>query len=599
MKNYKIYYVSAFTALLGFLIAWFIFNQPVSEKQAEIKVTENKSEVWTCSMHPQIRKDEPGACPICGMDLIPAKQESNTNFNGYQMTEEAIKLANIQTTVIGENEVEKNGSTLKLNGKILADETKSASLVSHIPGRIEKLFVSYTGENVRKGQKIAAIYSPELITAQKELLEAQKIEDVSPGLLNATKNKLKYWKINNQVIEDILLTGTIRETFNIYSEHSGIVNQKKVAVGDYISTGEVLFDIQNLDKLWAVFDVYESDLSKLKKGNQVIFSTASTNKLFKVNINFINPVINPQTRVATIRAEVSNSNHSLKPEMFINGEININKTNETTEVSVPKSAVLWTGKRSVVYVKIPDLEIPSFEFREIEIGGSSALAYYVKSGLDFGEEVVTHGAFVIDASAQLNNQTSMMNRNIGSKNAISSTDLPNYTDKTPLKFKAQLANLTKQYLLLKEAFVQSDIKATTIKTKELLVILTEIDMSLLGAKEHMYWMGLVKNIKQHSQKIIELENLKDQRKQFVFLSNNLIKAIKVFGIEKGDLYIQYCPMFEDDAYWLSTQKEILNPYFGKQMLKCGETNETIDENYRNTSNQDINQSQKNQNIHNH
>lgn len=601
MKNYKIYYLPALAAILGFLIAWFIFKTPNTDNLKSDNTTESKTEVWTCSMHPQIRKDEPGDCPICGMDLIPANQNENANSNGFQMTEEAIKLANIQTTVIGAAGNIEGGSALKLNGKIQANETNSSSLVSHIPGRIEKLFVSFTGENVRKGQKIATIYSPELITAQKELLEAQKIENISPGLLAATKNKLKYWKIDNQVIEDILSSGKIKETFNIYADYSGVVSERRIKVGDYITTGEVLFDVQNLEKLWAIFDVYESDLPKINLGSQIIFSTPSAiNKKFNAKIIFINPVIDPLTRVATIRAEIANQNGLLKPEMFLNAELNtINNKGQSEKLSVPKSAVLWTGKRSVVYVKLPDMEIPSFEFREIEIGESTSSGYEILSGLEFGEEVVTNGAFVIDASAQLNNQTSMMNRNVETKNSNNSDQLPDYTQTTPKLFKSQLSNLTEKYLLLKEAFVQSDTKMVLNTTKELLVKLEAVDMSLLSGKEHMYWMDLMKNIKQHSQKIIELESLKEQRKQFVFLSDNLIKALKVFGLEKDEIFVQYCPMFENGAFWLSKNKEILNPYFGKKMLKCGETKETIDVNFKNPKIENNTKTEVKQNIHNH
>lgn len=601
MNTYKIYYIPALTAVLGFLIAWFIFNKPTIDNPTVINTSESKTGVWTCSMHPQIRKDEPGSCPICGMDLIPASQDENANSNGYQMTEEAIKLANIQTTILGIAEDKNGGSTLKLNGKIQANETNSSSLVSHIPGRIEKLFVSYTGESVRKGQKIATIYSPELITAQKELLEAQKIENISPGLLAATKNKLKYWKIDNQVIEAILSSGKIQETFNIYADYSGVVSQRRIKVGDYLTTGEVLFDVQNLEKLWAIFDVYESDLPKINLGSQIIFSTPSAiNKKFNAKITFINPVIDPQTRVATIRAEVSNPKGLLKPEMFLNAELNIiNNKKQSEKLTVPKSAVLWTGKRSVVYVKLPDMEIPSFEFREIEIGESTANAYEVLSGLEYGDEVVTNGAFVIDASAQLNNQTSMMNRNVEAKNATNSNQLPDYTKTTPQLFKSQLSNLTEKYLLLKEAFVQSDAKNVSSTIKDLIKSFEDIDMSLLGGNEHKYWMDLNKMIKQNSQKILELDDLKEQRKQFVFLSDNLINAIKVFGINEGEIYVQFCPMYNDGSYWLSKNKEILNPYFGKKMLKCGETKETIDVNFKNPKMENNTKTQMKQNIHNH
>jgi len=599
MKKYKIYIVAILALAIGLLIGWLLFKngtQPVQE-HSEHSSNQTESEIWTCSMHPQIRQNEPGDCPICGMDLIPASQASSDNEIGFQMTADAIKLANIQTTIIDNTDVAE-GTNLKLNGKIQANETKSASLVTHIPGRIEKLFVSYTGEQVNKGQKIATIYSPELITAQKELLEAKKIQDISPGLLTAARNKLKYWKIGEQVIQDILNTGTIRETFNIYADHSGVVNQKRVAVGDYLSTGEVLFDVQNLYSLWALFDVYENDLPNVRVGQTINFTTPSTpNKIFKAKITFVNPVIDPNTRAATIRAEVSNTTGKLKPEMFVTGELATYQ--KTSALTVPKSAVLWTGQRSVVYVKIPDTDIPSFEYREIEIADATASGYAVVSGLAYGEEVVTNGAFVIDASAQLNNQVSMMNKNVMAKNAIHSTHLPDYTSTTPQIFKEQLTAIASSYLLLKDALVASDQQKAAENVNDILGKAQKVDMSLVKDKAHIYWMEQLKAIQSHGKKIGESEDIEEQRKQFDFLSQALIKSLKVFGVEGDTFYVQHCPMANDNdgADWLSKHKKILNPYFGEKMLTCGTVQDTIDINFKNPPMQE--QSNAQVNLHNH
>jgi len=599
MKKYKIYIVTIFALAIGLLIGWLMFNnstQPV-QKHSEHSVNQAETEIWTCSMHPQIRQNEPGDCPICGMDLIPASQAISDNEIGFQMTADAIKLANIQTSIIGNNGSTK-GSTLKLNGRIQANETKSASLVTHISGRIEKLDVSYTGEQVNKGQKIATIYSPELITAQKELLEAQKIQDISPGLLTAAKNKLKYWNIGEQVIQDILTSGAIRETFNIYADHSGVVKQKRVSVGDYLSTGEVLFDVQNLYTLWALFDVYENNLSQVKIGRTIFFTTPSApNKRFKAKITFVNPVIDPNTRVATIRAEVSNTTGKLKPEMFVTGELQTSQKSDN--LTVPKSAVLWTGQRSVIYVKIPNTDIPSFEYREIEIADATASGYAVVSGLQYGEEVVTNGAFVIDASSQLNNQVSMMNKNVMVKNAIHSNHLPDYTNTTPQIFKEQLTELAGTYLLLKDALVESDQQKAVENANDILIKAEKVDMSLVKDKAHIYWMEQLKAIQSHGKKIGESEYIEEQRKQFDFLSKALIKALKVFGVEGDTFYVQHCPMANDNtgADWLSKHENILNPYFGEKMLTCGTVQDTIDINFKNPPMQE--QSSVQVNLHNH
>ena len=151
-------------------------------------------------MHPQIKQNEPGDCPLCGMDLIPLEENTSNDPLVLEMTNEAVKLANIQTSIVGET-AGQSGKTIRLSGKVQPDERLASSQVAHVPGRIEKLFVSFTGEQVNKGQKIATLYSPELITAQRELLEALKLQTLNPELVEAARNKLRYWKIENATID--------------------------------------------------------------------------------------------------------------------------------------------------------------------------------------------------------------------------------------------------------------------------------------------------------------------------------------------------------------------------------------------------------------
>ena len=406
--------LSASAILIGLVMGYFIFGNSTTKAEHEHTktITESGEEVWTCPMHPQIRVPEFGQCPICKMDLIKEdKTSSNSNPLVFEMSENAVKIVNIQTTIVGSSSTSNDG--LKLSGKIMVNESTTASVVSHIPGRIEKLYVSFTGEKIRKHQKIATIYSPNLITAQKELLEAYKIKDVNPALFQATKNKLKYWKISESQINKIIDNQSIEENIAIYSHHSGIVKTKRVSVGDHLMEGGVLFDIQNLNNVWGVFDVYETDLQHIKLGNSIEFTTPSLpNQVFNAKIVFIDPIINPQTRVASVRVNINNSKRLLKPEMFINGSLTTKTLTLSTQIVIPKSAVLWTGERSVVYLKLKDTEIPSFEFKEVTLGNEVGQNYIILNGLQQGDEVVTNGAFVIDASAQLNNQSSMMNRDI-------------------------------------------------------------------------------------------------------------------------------------------------------------------------------------------
>ena len=364
--------------------------------------------IWTCSMHPQIRLPEAGDCPICGMDLIPADQESagSSNPQALQMTEEAMALAQVQTIVVGGAQTKKE---LLLSGKLQADERENASLTAKFPGRIEKLFITFTGEQVKAGQRIATVYSPELLTAQKELLEAAKTKASFPQLYQASKDKLSFWKLSAAQIAEIERSGQVKERVDIFADQSGVVLQKNVSVGDYVTMGSVLFTVTNLNSLWLMLDVYETDLPFVSIGDNIQFTVAGRpSETKQARVSFIDPLIDPNTRAASLRAEISNGGMLLKPEMFVTAKISSGKSPAATDLVVPRTAVLWTGKRSVVYVKVPNTDMPSFEMREVTLGNRLGENYQITAGLQAGEEIVSQGAFAVDASAQLSGKKSMM-----------------------------------------------------------------------------------------------------------------------------------------------------------------------------------------------
>ena len=180
--------------------------------------------------------------------------------------------------------------------------------------------------------------------------------------------------------------------------------------GDYVSQGAILFDVANLTKVWALFDAFEMDLPFLSKGDPVEFTLqALPGKKFSGKISFIDPILNTTTRTAKVRVEVPNASLELKPEMYATANVSAPLRNYKNEIVVPQTAVLWTGKRAIVYVKQPDTNTPAFLMREVELGPSLGNSYVILNGLREGEEIVTNGVFAIDASAQLEGKTSMMN----------------------------------------------------------------------------------------------------------------------------------------------------------------------------------------------
>jgi len=389
------------------------------------QVNEKEVVIWTCSMHPQIRMDEAGNCPICGMELIPAdvgvSDEETSDPNEIQMTESAIKLADIQTIKVKRGMPDKS---VFLFGKVKADERNIAQLTARFGGRIEKLYVNFRGQNVKKGEKLATIYSPDLIAAQRELLEASKYKEDNPQFYNAAKGKLKLWDLTDKQIEDIENNGEPMVYFDIFSPISGTVTRRDVAIGDYVKEGMSLLEVTDLSKVWVMFDAYESDLPWINKGDKLNFTLQSLpGKTYSTKVSYIDPFVDPATRVTQVRVEVNNPNLKLKPDMFANGVLESNVAEQSNSLLIPKSAILWTGKRAIVYVKVPNRKMPSFIHREIDLGPEAGNFYVVAGGLMEGEEVAINGVFKIDASAQLAGKSSMMNPEGGKINTMPGMDM--------------------------------------------------------------------------------------------------------------------------------------------------------------------------------
>ncbi|RLD50708.1 MAG: efflux RND transporter periplasmic adaptor subunit [Bacteroidetes bacterium] len=412
-KYGKLALIIGLTLTLGIIIGSNFFGSGGVNHDEHSHAIEGEAEatIYTCSMHPQIKQNEPGLCPICAMDLVPLNtQESGDEDVGpgeIQMTQSAIELANIETVIVSKGIPEKS---VYLLGKVKPDERNIAELTARYGGRIEKLYVNYTGQHVSKGQKLGSIYSPDLITAQRELLEAIKYKETNPSFYTASRSKLKLWNLTEDQIDDIENKGEPIHFFNILSPITGTVTQRHVSVGDYVVEGSALFEVIDLTRVWVMFDAYESDLPWIKTGDMIEFSLQSVpGKTFTSKVSYIDPFIDPVTRVAQVRVVVSNPDMELKPEMFANGILESTIAESSDQLLIPKSAILWTGKRAVVFVKVPDRELHSFIYREIILGPEAGNFYVVSSGLHEGEEIAMNGVFKIDAAAQLAGKPSMMN----------------------------------------------------------------------------------------------------------------------------------------------------------------------------------------------
>jgi len=590
--------------VVGLFLGWLIFHPSKAERVSEVKIEgheghDHSSEdptTWTCSMHPQIKQDKPGQCPICAMDLIPliTAQSTGDDIDPYElvMTESAAKLANVQTVVVTKGTPEK---LVYLQGKVHADERNMAKLTARFGGRIEKLFVNFTGQNVQKGEKLATLYSPDLVTAQRELLEAIAFKESRPSFYTAAKTKLKLWDLTEDQINGIEEKGEPQLYFDILSPISGTVMMRHVSLGDYIQEGSALFQVTDLSKVWVLFDAYESDLPWIKTGDHVELTIqALPGKPYEGTVTYIDPFINSQTRVAKVRIELSNKGYKLKPEMFASGLLHSKIAESSEQLLIPKSSILWTGKRAVVYISLPDRDLPTFLYREITLGPEAGNFYVVAEGLMEGEVIAVNGVFKIDAAAQLEGKPSMMNPEGGKVSlghdhgSMSSSEVEDHSQHETIEmemetleanaeFKKQLQEVYDSYSYMKDAFVSSDADEVRKRAEKVQSSLQKVDMGLLSGEAHMTWMKYLEVLESEITSISTSSNISTQRISFAEFNDAFYASVKAFGLHHGMIYYQYCPMAngDDGAYWLSNIEEIANPYFGDEMLKCGETRETI------------------------
>lgn len=426
--------------------------------------------IWTCSMHPQIQLPEPGQCPICGMDLIPLTDEAGDDAEGptLSMSTAAKKLAEIQTTAVKR---EFPHVVLRLVGKVEYDETRQRQISAWVGGRLDRLYVDYTGISIRRGDHLAELYSPELISAQEELLQSalanrqlqkttvESLRGTAASTLEASREKLRLLGLSAKQIASIEERGVVEEHVTINSPIDGIVIAKRAVEGDYVKTGSAIYEIADLSHVWVKLDAYESDLEWLRYGQTVKFSAeAYPGRFLEGKIAFIDPVLSHNTRTAKVRVNVDNSDGLLKPGMFVratvradvmsggrvmdldlagkwmcpmhpevvkNGPGNCDicgmslvraedlgyvlpARSEVAPLVIPASAPLITGTRAVVYVELPNTDRPTFEGREVILGPRANKVYIVESGLVEGDRVVTNGAFKIDSAMQISAKPSMM-----------------------------------------------------------------------------------------------------------------------------------------------------------------------------------------------
>lgn len=368
---------------------------------------------WVDPMHPAYTSDKPGKAPDCGMDLVPvyagtrpeppaapSSAGQEIELSPEEMSAAGVATARATTTPLFRG--------VRAAGTLGTDETRLVHIAARVAGRLDRLYLDFTGESVRRGAPIYAIYSPDLVASGREYglaLEnlkrakaggdAQYVESAE-SLAAATRERLSLWGLDREQIDRIASTGRAEVDLVVRSPASGTVLEKKVVQGQYVAEGQDLYLLADLSRLWLSAKVYEQELAGLRIGQLAVARFAAfPGRDVPGRIRFIDPVLDPATRTAGVRIELRNPDGLLKPGMFANAEIRVDLGRG---LSIPKSAVLDTGVRQLVYVR---QGASRFAGREVRLGQTAGDRVQVVSGLAEGEEVVTSASFLIDSQSQL------------------------------------------------------------------------------------------------------------------------------------------------------------------------------------------------------
>jgi Cu(I)/Ag(I) efflux system membrane fusion protein len=692
-------------ALLAvFFVGWYVGLPPAVSHAGH----GDSDTIWTCSMHPQIRQPNPGLCPICAMDLIPMTASSEGGLREVKVSAEAAALLDLRVSPVVRRAANVH---VDLFGKIGYDERQVTTTTARIGGRLDRFFIDFTGTEVRKGDHIAEIYSPDLIVAQQDLIRAvNNLERVrgdgtasavetQQRLLKSSRERLRLLELSDEQIADIEKLKAPTDLITLHAPQDGIVTKRHVVEGAYVKTGDPLFAVAGLDSVWLNMEAYESDLVWLKFAQEVTFTVdAFPGETFAGRIAYIDQEIDPMRRIVRVRVNVANEKHLLKPGMFARASVDaqvaadgsvvdpglagkwispmhpeimsdkpgkcsicgmdlvpaeelgfIEKSGDETHgdpLLVPATAVLRTGERAVVYVRVSASPDPKFEGQEIVLGARVGDYFVVESGLEEGVMVVTRGAFKLDSELQLRARPSMMNPNAGlvetpaaeaeasllgqwgaipralgqlanaadeaaEKDAIStmsaavkSVSTASFHAKTLAdwtEFSSRLMNalaqgefleirlaveeagrylgLPNQPVLVEQSAPEkvTELRAAVDAYYALVDALAKDDQAAaLAAKDPLAKALKTAGIDEHL--LGQAADLKALRAALEVMSPRLIAAVRENGMDQvGSAYVIHCPMVNDDdgADWLWQGTEILNPYFGSEMLNCGTLRENL------------------------
>jgi Cu(I)/Ag(I) efflux system membrane fusion protein len=362
---------------------------------------------YTCSMHPQVMESKPGKCPICGMKLIAIQKNNTPNAEELKLSDQQVQLGNIQTDTISSSML---GDETILTATLNIDQKKTTSISARVMGRIEKLYFKNTGDYVKEGARLYDLYSEDLNNAKQELIlaiEQKKMLDNSiidfNQLIQSAKFKLKLWGITEEQIEELVKTKKTTPITAYYSNVSGYITTIELKEGDYTMEGSTIIKLADLSTVWAEAQVYSSQLSNIDvRGMAEVQIPGMPGRKMEGKIEFVNPEINPDTRINLVRLSILNPGNQLKPGMP--AYVILNNRKHST-ISLPIAAVIRDGISANVWLQTGT---NTFKSKMVEVGMETGNRIEIKSGLKAGDIIVTSGAYLINSEYIFKNGASPM-----------------------------------------------------------------------------------------------------------------------------------------------------------------------------------------------
>ncbi len=584
--------------------------------------------VFTCPMHPQIRQPAPGRCPICGMALVPASSAGNANLDELAVKIEPAqrRLANIQTAPVQSGPIE---ATIQTVGAIAVDESRQATIAAYIDGRLERLFADYTGVDIQKGDHLAVLYSPQLYAAQVEYVEARRALAASSGLpamrqaqesLAAnTRQRLREFGMTDQQLTDLEKSTQAQSRLTIYAPQGGTVIEKLAVEGNYVKAGDPIYRIAELSTVWLMLKLFPDDAGRIRFGQRVDATVQSVpGESLVGRVAFIDPTVDPKTRTVGVRVELLNEKRRLRPGDYAEARIRlpigpqgkvfdqdlagkwispmhpqIIRTEpgqcpicgmdlvpaarygftdapvpQPSSLFVPRAAVLLAGGNSIIYV---ETQPGRFEIRPVKIGPILRDMIVILDGLKAGEHVATAGNFLIDSQMQLAGKPSLIDptRAIAKSKERTGPLVFQQLALTPIPGEPgiKLEQLYAAYFEVQKALA-ADQKPTATAAQTLHQASGELarEASLPEASRK-----LLQEIAARSEHLHHLD-LAGARKEFKPISQAVVTlATQVrSAAAKSPFTHFFCPMVAGGGGdWLQPNGELLNPYFGSEMLRCG------------------------------